>query len=93
MGYKSWDELRRDSDPHVTDVIVEGLRNRDDVDPLSRETVEFLCAFNNIQQMHGNYIAHNASQIEIKNAIMLKRNSQDGLHLEELYQFAFPTPI
>ena len=36
-------------------------------------------------------IAHNASQIEIQNAVMKGKKSKHSLQLEELYQFVFTT--
>lgn len=74
----------------MTDVIVEKLRKAKGVGRLSRETVRYLCAFNNIRQMQGNYNAHNADQVEIRNAVMLEKNSQDAPQLDELYHFVFP---
>lgn len=74
MGYNSWDELRKGRNTHqLTDVIVEGLRKVKDVYPLSRETVEFLCSYNNIRQILANHVAHNASQIEIQKLSTWKR--------------------
>jgi hypothetical protein len=43
-------------------VILNGLRNVNNVCRLSQKSVEFLCAFNSIRQIRGNQIAHNASQ-------------------------------
>ena len=91
MNYKCWNDLHKGRDfPQLTDMIVKGLRKENVVDPLSRETVVFLCSYNNIR-LRGGEIAHNASQIEIKNAVMMEKNSQDSLQLEELYQFVFHT--
>ena len=93
MKYKNWQELRKGRNiPQLTDMIVQGLSEVNTGDPLSRETVVFLCSYNNIRK-HGDQIAHNASQIEIKNAVMMGKNSQDGLKLEELYKFVFHTAI
>ena len=91
MESKSWIELRGSRTIlQLTDVIVNGLRRENVVDPLSRKTVVFLCSYNNIR-LRGDRIAHNASQLEIKNAVMLEKNSEDSLQLEELYQFVYPT--
>jgi len=94
LGYGSWDQFRDGKNvSQLTNVIIDELHKENVVDPLSRETVEFLCSYNNIRR-HGDYIAHNASQTEIKHAVMMKKNSQEGLQLEELYEFVFPsTPI
>lgn len=94
LGYSNWDNLREGrNSAQLTDVILKGLCNLKDVNPLSRESVEFLCAFNSIRQIHGNQIAHNASQTEIERAVKLERNAQDASQLAELYHFVYPTPI
>ena len=62
------------------------------MDPLSQETVLFLCSFNNIRKL-GDYFAHNATQPEIKKAVMTKMNSEEGLRLEELYQFVYTNNV
>ena len=64
-----------------------------DVGRLSRESVEFLCAFNSIRQIHVSHIAHNVTQTEIEKAVMLERNAEDASQLAELYSFVYPTPI
>jgi hypothetical protein len=93
MKYRSWEEFRGGRNiSQLTDVIVKGLRDSNVEDPLSRVTVEFLCSYNNIRKL-GDHIAHNANQTEIKKAVMMKKNSQDGSQLEELYKFVFPIPI
>lgn len=93
MNYNSWDEFREGRNvPELTDMILKGFRELKVVDPLSHETVAFLCSYNNFRK-HGDHIAHNATQIEIKNAVIMKRNSQNGLQLEELYQFVYHIAI
>jgi hypothetical protein len=93
MKCESWDKFRDGRNTsQLTDVIVKGLHDSNIVDPLSRETVEFLCSYNNIRRL-GDEIAHHASQTEIKKAVMMKKNSQDGSQLEELYQFVYPIRV
>lgn len=92
MKYNTWDELRGGREIHpLTDLILEGLLSVNE-DSLSRDTVFFLCSYNNVRK-EGDRIAHNASQNEIKNAVMTKRNSTDGMQLEELYKFVYATSI
>ena len=77
----------------MRDHIIKKLPN---VNPLLRETVEWLCAYNNVRQTEGNSAAHKASQEEIHHAVMLlQSNAKDAGRLEELYQFVYsdPTPI
>jgi hypothetical protein len=91
MKYKSWDELREGrSAGRMTDMIIEALQKQNVVDHLSRRTLEFLCSYNNIRKV-ADRIAHEATQNEIKDAVMKEKNSQDGSRLEELYQFVFST--
>jgi hypothetical protein len=58
-----------------------------------RETVVFLCSYNNIRR-DGNHFAHSASQGEIRDAVENKSiDSQDRRFLEQLYKFVFRVPI
>ena len=92
MDYKSWDELREGRNiSQLTNLIVKRLHEVN-AHHLSQETVVFLCSYNNVRK-EGDRVAHNASQNEIKNAVIMQKNSQDGLKLKELYQFVFTTLI
>lgn len=92
MGYSNWDELRENKNiPQLTDVIFKGLCKVKNVGHLSRESVKFLCAFNSIRQLDGNYSAHNAAQTDIEKAVKLESNAEDASELQELYDFVYPT--
>ena len=92
MSYKSWDELLKGiSIPQLIDQILKALREVN-MDHLSQETVVFICSYNNVRK-EGDRVAHNASRNEIKEAVNMQNNCQDGLKLTELYQFVFTTPV
>jgi hypothetical protein len=93
MKFECWEDLRQDNNSisQLTDTILRGLANVED--RLSRETVVFLCSYNNIRR-DGNYFAHSASQMEIRDAVEKKSiDSQDRRFLEQLYQFVFHVPF
>jgi hypothetical protein len=93
MNYKSWHEFRKRRNIfELTDEIVKGLHKLGIAEPLSGETVAFLCSFNNIRE-NGDQVAHNATRIEIENAVKLQKSSQDGPQLEELYRFVYNVAI
>ena len=72
LGYKTWVAFQKGrSASELKDVVVEKLCNLKVVDPLSQKTVLFLCSFNNIRML-GDHFAHNATQPEIKKAVMTK---------------------
>ena len=99
IEYKTWGDFLNacnKDEAKMVNIIVNGLRNPDlkvvVVHPPSKETLEFLCSYNNIRRLADN-IAHDASPIEIQQAILMNKNSEDGLPLQELYNFVFPNPI
>ena len=59
----------------------------------SRDAVEFLCSYNNVRR-DGNYHAHNASEDEIRHAVLTKQvGSQDREFLKQLFEFIFRCPV
>lgn len=93
MNFKNWDEFREGKNVNqMTEMIIKVFQERNENPRLSRETVVFLCSYNNVRK-DGDRVAHTASQNEIKDAVIMQKNSQDGVKLTELYYFVFSTAI
>ena len=93
-GLRTWEDFRRGKKTNeMRNIIKERLRSSGNLIPLSTGTVDFLCAYNNMRQLAGNDVAHNATQEEIHNAVVSVKGSWDARHLEELYGFVYPTAV
>ena len=93
MNFKSWDEFRGGKNVNqLTELIIKGFQEGNVNRRLSQETVLFLCSYNNVRK-DGDRVAHTASQNEIKDAVIMQKDSQDGVKLTELYYYVFPAPI
>ena len=93
MGVDSWADLIKDrSVEQVTSAIVLALAQAQIQDPPPRDAIRYLCSYNNVRK-DGNYHAHNATQEEMRDAVLTKRlDSQDRLALMHFFKFVFDQP-
>ena len=94
MGLDSWADLIKDRGvEQVTAVIVQALTQAGTQDSPPCDAIRYLCSYNNVRK-DGNYHAHNATQEEMRDAVLTKRlDSQDRDALMYFFQFVFGEPI
>jgi hypothetical protein len=94
MELNSWDDLYCNQKVYeVPGKIIQALRLAQPGTPQpSREAIEFLCAYNNVRKA-GNVSAHNASEDEIREAILSKPLGQERCFLAQLFRFTFKCPV
>jgi hypothetical protein len=93
MGLDSWaDLIENRSVEQVTTVVVLALAQAGTQDSPPRDAIHYLCSYNNVRK-DGNYHAHNATQEEMRDAVLTKRlDSQDRVALMYFFQFVFGQP-
>lgn len=76
----------------VTTAIALALEQAGIQDAPPRDSILYLCSYNNVRK-DGNFHAHNATQEEVRDAILTKRlDSQDRTALMHFFQFVFGEP-
>ena len=93
MGLDSWAELIKNrSVEQVITAIDLALTKAGTQDSPPLDTIQYLCSYNNVRK-DGNYHAHNATQEEMRDAVLTKRlDSQERVTLTYLFQFVFGQP-
>ena len=90
MGFESWDDLVKGQNvEQVITSIIHALTKAGIQDSPPHDTIHYLCSYNNVRK-DGNYHAHNATQEEMREAVLTKRlDSRDRIALTYFFQFVF----
>lgn len=93
MGFDTWADLVKEQNmEQVTASIVLALAQAKTKDSPPLDSIRYLCSYNNVRK-DGNYHAHNATQDEMRDAVLTKRlDSQDRVALMHFFQFVFGQP-
>ena len=92
MNYDTWEDLRQNRLLYELSAIIHGRLSQDSHCP-SYETIEFVCAYNNIRR-DGNIAARQASQEDMRQAVTTKKlDSKERRCLEEMFLYVFRTEV
>ncbi|KAF8799462.1 hypothetical protein BYT27DRAFT_7201519 [Phlegmacium glaucopus] len=92
LEYDTWEDLRKNRLISELTGVIYGLLPQVAQRP-SYETIEFVCAYNNIRR-DGNAAAHHATQEEMREAVTTKKlDTKERRCLEEMYRYVFGTEV
>jgi len=88
----TWEDLRKNRLLSELSAAIHQLLSQDSQRP-SYETIEFVCAYNNIRR-DGNTAAHQATQEEMREAVTTKKlDTKERRCLEEMYLYVFRSAV